>query len=221
MGRVGRGFSVFDQMVLYGRNNKYKGKPLFRGGITSSGIVQSALPIDNAKGQAMTRLSAMPAAIKRLTVCSVCEGQTRTHFSTPSLPRRYSCLILPWHLHTSHDRMETPCRIVLMHCYPRAGSPKFPSSLETWNSHSRSPAEFDLYRRSRRVFPELVLHGFIDADTDEHGRPLPRWRPRGYSGLSVPHRLTQQLVSRFQAPRFYLWRPRVHAPTPLHAPAQS
>ncbi|KAH8599160.1 cholinesterase [Bisporella sp. PMI_857] len=45
--------SVFDQMALYGGNNTYKGKPLFRGGIMDSGSVIPADPVDTAKGQAV------------------------------------------------------------------------------------------------------------------------------------------------------------------------
>ncbi|OAQ69689.1 cholinesterase [Pochonia chlamydosporia 170] len=43
--------SVFDQMVLYGGNATYKGKPLFRGAIMNSGTVVPADPVDCPKGQ--------------------------------------------------------------------------------------------------------------------------------------------------------------------------
>nr|AAX85209.1 sterol esterase [Ophiostoma piceae] len=45
--------SVFDQMALYGGNNKYKGKALFRGGIMNSGSVVPAAPVDGVKAQAI------------------------------------------------------------------------------------------------------------------------------------------------------------------------
>ncbi|KAJ4205003.1 hypothetical protein NW759_014669 [Fusarium solani] len=45
--------SVADQMVLYGGDNKYKGKPLFRGAIMNSGSVLPADPMDSPKGQAV------------------------------------------------------------------------------------------------------------------------------------------------------------------------
>lgn len=43
--------SVFDQMVLYGGDNTYKSKPLFRGAIMNSGSVIPADPVDCPKGQ--------------------------------------------------------------------------------------------------------------------------------------------------------------------------
>ncbi|KAG4025977.1 hypothetical protein MFRU_047g00410 [Monilinia fructicola] len=43
--------SVFDQMVLYGGDNTYKNKPLFRGAIMNSGSVIPADPVDCPKGQ--------------------------------------------------------------------------------------------------------------------------------------------------------------------------
>lgn len=43
--------SVFDQMLLYGGNIDYKGKPLFHGAIMSSGGAVPADPVDSAKGQ--------------------------------------------------------------------------------------------------------------------------------------------------------------------------
>jgi carboxylesterase type B len=45
--------SVLDQMVLYDGNNKYKGKPLFRGGIMNSGSIVPTDPVDCPKGQAI------------------------------------------------------------------------------------------------------------------------------------------------------------------------
>lgn len=45
--------SVFDQMLLYGGNNKYKGKALFRGAIMNSGSVVPAAPVNGTKGQAV------------------------------------------------------------------------------------------------------------------------------------------------------------------------
>lgn len=43
--------SVFNQMALYGGNNTYKGKPLFRGAIMNSGSIIPADPVDCPKGQ--------------------------------------------------------------------------------------------------------------------------------------------------------------------------
>lgn len=43
--------SVLDQMVLYGGDANYNGKPLFRGAIMNSGSVVPAAPVDGAKGQ--------------------------------------------------------------------------------------------------------------------------------------------------------------------------
>ena len=43
--------SVFDQMALYGGNNKYNGEPLFRGAIMNSGSIIPADPVDCPKGQ--------------------------------------------------------------------------------------------------------------------------------------------------------------------------
>lgn len=43
--------SVLDQMVLYGGNNVYNGKPLFRGAIMNSGSIVPADPVDCPKGQ--------------------------------------------------------------------------------------------------------------------------------------------------------------------------
>ncbi len=45
--------SVFDQMALYGGDNTYKGKPLFRGGIMDSGSVVPADAVDGVKAQAI------------------------------------------------------------------------------------------------------------------------------------------------------------------------
>ncbi|RDL42381.1 Carboxylic ester hydrolase [Venustampulla echinocandica] len=45
--------SVLDQIVLYDGDNKYNGKPLFRGAIMSSGSVVPADPVDCPKGQAV------------------------------------------------------------------------------------------------------------------------------------------------------------------------
>lgn len=45
--------SVFDQMLLYGGDIDYKGKPLFRGAIMNSGGAVPADPVDSAKGQAV------------------------------------------------------------------------------------------------------------------------------------------------------------------------
>ncbi|KAL0931278.1 sterol esterase precursor [Colletotrichum truncatum] len=45
--------SVFDQMALYGGDNKYKGKPLFRGAIMNSGSITPTDPVDCPKGQAV------------------------------------------------------------------------------------------------------------------------------------------------------------------------
>ncbi|KJZ70232.1 hypothetical protein HIM_10380 [Hirsutella minnesotensis 3608] len=45
--------SVFDQMLLYGGNATYKGKPLFRGAIMNSGSAVPADPVDCPKGQAI------------------------------------------------------------------------------------------------------------------------------------------------------------------------
>lgn len=43
--------SVFDQMALYGGDNTYNGKPLFRGAIMDSGSIVPADPVDCPKGQ--------------------------------------------------------------------------------------------------------------------------------------------------------------------------
>jgi carboxylesterase type B len=43
--------SVFNQMALYNGDNKYKGKPLFRGAIMNSGSIIPADPVDCPKGQ--------------------------------------------------------------------------------------------------------------------------------------------------------------------------
>ncbi|KAK4221316.1 putative sterol esterase precursor [Podospora fimiseda] len=43
--------SVLNQMSLYDGNNKYKGKPLFRGAIMNSGSIVPADPVDCPKGQ--------------------------------------------------------------------------------------------------------------------------------------------------------------------------
>jgi carboxylesterase type B len=43
--------SVMDQMLLYDGNNKYNGKPLFRGAIMNSGSLVPADPVDCPKGQ--------------------------------------------------------------------------------------------------------------------------------------------------------------------------
>ncbi|KAI5458170.1 Alpha/Beta hydrolase protein [Mariannaea sp. PMI_226] len=43
--------SVLDQMVLYGGDANYNGKPLFRGAIMNSGSVIPADPVDGEKGQ--------------------------------------------------------------------------------------------------------------------------------------------------------------------------
>ncbi|KAK4145100.1 Alpha/Beta hydrolase protein [Dichotomopilus funicola] len=45
--------SVWNHMVMYDGNNKYNGKPLFRGGIMNSGSVVPTDPVDCAKGQAV------------------------------------------------------------------------------------------------------------------------------------------------------------------------
>ncbi|EFX06469.1 carboxylesterase, type b [Grosmannia clavigera kw1407] len=45
--------SVLDQMVLFGGNNTYNGKPLFRGAIMDSGSIVPADPIDGSKAQAI------------------------------------------------------------------------------------------------------------------------------------------------------------------------
>ncbi|EXM17423.1 Carboxylesterase, type B [Fusarium oxysporum f. sp. vasinfectum] len=43
--------SVFSQMALYDGNNKYKGRPLFRGAIMNSGSLTPAEPVDGVKAQ--------------------------------------------------------------------------------------------------------------------------------------------------------------------------
>ncbi|TEA21593.1 putative secreted lipase [Colletotrichum sidae] len=45
--------SVFDQMALYGGDNTYKGRPLFRGAIMNSGSITPTDPVDCPKGQAV------------------------------------------------------------------------------------------------------------------------------------------------------------------------
>lgn len=44
---------MFDQMALYGGDNTYNGKPLFRGAIMSSGSITPTEDIDSAKAQAI------------------------------------------------------------------------------------------------------------------------------------------------------------------------
>ncbi|CAK7271311.1 hypothetical protein SEPCBS119000_004535 [Sporothrix epigloea] len=45
--------SVFDQMALFGGDNTYKGKPLFRGAIMNSGSIVPTEPVDGVKAQAI------------------------------------------------------------------------------------------------------------------------------------------------------------------------
>ncbi|PFH56087.1 hypothetical protein XA68_17082 [Ophiocordyceps unilateralis] len=45
--------SVFNQMVLYGGNATYRGKPLFRGAIMNSGGLVPTAPVDSSKAQAI------------------------------------------------------------------------------------------------------------------------------------------------------------------------
>lgn len=45
--------SVLDHMVLFGGDNKYKGKSLFRGGIMDSGSITPAEPVDSDRAQAV------------------------------------------------------------------------------------------------------------------------------------------------------------------------
>ncbi|POR34400.1 Carboxylic ester hydrolase [Tolypocladium paradoxum] len=52
-GQSAGALSVFDQMLLYGGNATYKGRPLFRGAIMNSGSVVPADPVDCPKGQAV------------------------------------------------------------------------------------------------------------------------------------------------------------------------
>lgn len=47
------GISVFHQMLLYGGNATYKGRPLFRAAIVNSGGSAPAEPVDGVKGQAI------------------------------------------------------------------------------------------------------------------------------------------------------------------------
>ncbi|KAJ1325183.1 acetylcholinesterase [Microdochium nivale] len=50
-GQSAGSISVFDQMALYGGDNKYKGKPLFRGAVMSSGTLAPTDPVDCPKAQ--------------------------------------------------------------------------------------------------------------------------------------------------------------------------
>ncbi|KAK4203177.1 alpha/beta-hydrolase [Triangularia verruculosa] len=43
--------SVFDQLALFDGNNKYKGRPLFRGAIMNSGSITPTEPVDGVKAQ--------------------------------------------------------------------------------------------------------------------------------------------------------------------------
>ncbi|KAJ0155857.1 putative secreted lipase [Colletotrichum tanaceti] len=52
-GQSAGAISVFDQMALYNGDNKYKGKPLFRGAIMNSGTLAPTDPVDCPKGQAV------------------------------------------------------------------------------------------------------------------------------------------------------------------------
>lgn len=52
-GESAGGHAIFYQMALHGGNATYKGKPLFRGAIISSGVGLPAEPIDGRKGQAI------------------------------------------------------------------------------------------------------------------------------------------------------------------------
>ncbi|KAL0940223.1 sterol esterase precursor [Colletotrichum truncatum] len=52
-GQSAGAISVFDQMALYDGDNKYKGRPLFRGAIMNSGSVVPADPVDCPKGQSV------------------------------------------------------------------------------------------------------------------------------------------------------------------------
>ena len=45
--------SVADQMILYSGNHSYNGKPLFRGGIMSSGCMFPSQPVDGERAQAV------------------------------------------------------------------------------------------------------------------------------------------------------------------------
>lgn len=50
-GQSAGAISVFDQMALYGGNHSYKGQPLFRGAIMSSGTLAPTDPVDCPKAQ--------------------------------------------------------------------------------------------------------------------------------------------------------------------------
>lgn len=69
--------SVWNQMCLYDGNNKYKGAPLFRGGIMNSGSIAPAQPIDSPKAQAI---------YNRVVSNSPCAGQADTLNCLRGLP---------------------------------------------------------------------------------------------------------------------------------------
>ncbi|KXJ86785.1 sterol esterase [Microdochium bolleyi] len=52
-GQSAGSISVFDQMALYGGDNTYKGRPLFRGAVMSSGSLAPTDPVDCPKAQAV------------------------------------------------------------------------------------------------------------------------------------------------------------------------
>ncbi|KAJ9419876.1 hypothetical protein FOXG_22198 [Fusarium oxysporum f. sp. lycopersici 4287] len=67
--------SVFSQMALYDGNNKYKGRPLFRGAIMNSGSLTPAEPVDGVKAQEIFDIvvreagcGAVPAGFKSTTL---------------------------------------------------------------------------------------------------------------------------------------------------------
>lgn len=64
--------SVLDQMVLYGGDNTYKGKPLFRGGIMNSGSIVPADPVDGTKGQAIYNKVVSAAGCSKATDTLAC-----------------------------------------------------------------------------------------------------------------------------------------------------
>lgn len=67
--------SVFDQMLLYGGNATYNGKPLFRGAIMNSGTAVPAEPIDSPKAQAVYNNVVSKAGCSRASDTLACLRQ--------------------------------------------------------------------------------------------------------------------------------------------------
>jgi carboxylesterase type B len=78
-GESAGGMSVFDQLALFDGNNTYKGQPLFRGAIMSSGSITPTEPIDGSRPRRYSKrwLKRRGARQRRVRLNSnVCEGST-------------------------------------------------------------------------------------------------------------------------------------------------